>query len=136
MSPELEKKLADDFPVLFRGRSKPLTESLMRFGCEHDDGWFNIIYCLCEAINYHLKNSELDFEFTQIKEKFGTLRVYCSATDDYIEGVIRMAENISSYTCEVTGRPAKMCRRGHWYRTLCSEEAEKEGYAPVKGEAG
>lgn len=130
MIPELENKLENDFPELFKGRSKPLTESLMRFGCDHDDGWFNIIYSMCGAIDSHIKRlkSPLEYEFTQIKEKFGSLRVYANGGDEYIRGVIRMAENMSSVTCEVTGRPGKLCKKGFWYRTLCEEQAEKDGY--------
>lgn len=133
MSPELEEELARGFPELFGGRSKPKTESLMSFGCEHSDGWFNIIRSMCEAIENHLKRVDPrpEYEFVQIKEKFGTLRVYDDGHDEYIAGVIRMAENMSAVTCEVTGNPGRMCRKGHWYRTLCEEQAQKDGYEPV-----
>jgi hypothetical protein len=134
MSPELEEKIVLDFPSLFKGKSRPVTESLMSFGCEHSDGWFNIIHSMCEAIDSHLKHLEspFDYEFVQIKEKFGTLRVYDNGNDDYIEGVIRMAENMSAVTCEVTGQPGTLCVKGHWYRTLCPEQAEKDEYSPAR----
>lgn len=133
MIPELEDKLEHDFPDLFKGRLKPLTESLMRFGCDHDDGWFNIIRSMCEAIENHLKRQDPrpEYEFVQIKEKFGTLRVYGNGHDEYIAGVIRMAENMSAVTCEVTGRPGRLRKKGFWYRTLCEEQAEKDGYIPA-----
>jgi hypothetical protein len=128
MSPDLEKKLYNSFSGLFRGKDKAIHESLISFGCEHDDGWFNIIYGMCETINQHLNNKDISYEFVQIKEKFGTLRVYDNGQDDFIHGVISMAENMSSRTCEVTGKPGKLCKKGHWYRTLCEEEAVKLGY--------
>jgi hypothetical protein len=133
MSPELEQKLTSDFPELFKGRSKPNTESLMCYGCEHSDGWFNIIHSMCHAIESHLKRKDPrpEYEFVQIKEKFGTLRVYDNGHDEYIAGVTRMAENMSAFTCEVTGNPGSMCRKGFWYRTLCEEQAEKDGYFPA-----
>lgn len=132
MSPELEEKLTKKYPNLFRGKDRPLTESLMPFGCEHSDGWFNIISCLCMEIENHLKRSPDDaYEFVQIKEKFGTLRVYDNGHDEFIDGLISMAEAMSSVTCEVTGKPGELCRRGTWYRTLCREQAEKDGYVPV-----
>ena len=65
-----------------------------------------------------------DYEFFQIKEKFGTLRVYDNGHDEYIAGAIRMAENMSAFTCEVTGNPGRLCKNGHWYRTLCDDQAE------------
>lgn len=130
MSPELEKKLVEDHPVLFRDYGKSPRETCMAWGCEHSDGWFSIIKGLCRAIDHHLKYAKepLDFKFAQIKEKFGTLRVYTDGGDDYIAGVIRMAEEMSAVTCEVTGQPGQMCRKGHWYRTLSREQAEKDGY--------
>ena len=132
MSPELEQKLTEEFPELFKGRSRPKSESLMAFGCEHGDGWFDIIRCVCAAIENYLKRMETrpDYEFFQIKEKFGTLRVYDNGHDEYIAGAIRMAENMSAFTCEVTGNPGRLCKKGQWYRTLCDEQAEKDGYVP------
>jgi hypothetical protein len=133
MSPELEEKLVKEFPNLFKGRSKSLQESLMSFGCEHDDGWFNIIRSLCREIDAHLKHIKepFDYEFTQIKEKFGTLRVYDNGHDDHVYGIISMAEAMSAVTCEITGRPGRLCRSGMWYKTLCDEYAEKHGYVPA-----
>lgn len=137
MSPELEQKLTEKFPDLFKGRSRPNTESLMCYGCEHSDGWFNIIRSMCHAIEDYLKRKDPrpEYEFFQIKEKFGTLRVYDNGHDEYIAGVIRMAENMSAFTCEVTGNPGRMCRKGFWYRTLCAEQAEKDGYEPAGKDA-
>lgn len=132
MSPELEEKLTKKYPKLFRGKDKLLTESLMPFGCEHSDGWFNIISRLCDEIDNHLKRSpDKVYEFFQIKEKFGTLRIYDNGHDEFIGGLISMAEAMSSVTCEVTGMPGGLCRSGRWYRTLCREQAEKDGYVPV-----
>jgi len=134
MSPELEKTLFEQFPALFKGRDRSLQESLMAFGCEHSDGWFNIIRAMCWEIDAHLKNKPFDYEFVQIKEKFGTLRVYDNGHDDHIAGIIGMAESMSSMTCEVTGKPGRLYRSGMWYRTLCDEEAQNHGYVLVTPE--
>jgi len=61
-------------------------------------------------------------EFTQIKEKFGTLRVYNTGGDEYCEGVIAMATSMSAITCEECGMPGHR-RDGSWIRTLCDEHA-------------
>lgn len=61
----------------------------------------------------------------QCKEKFGTLRLYCSNTNFYFEGVIDMAETMSSYICEICGSgDAKLSGRG-WVSTLCPPCTEK-----------
>jgi hypothetical protein len=64
--------------------------------------------------------------FTQIKEKYGTLRVYHSGGDEYCEGIIAMAEQMSSVTCEDCGVPGKV-RNGGWIRTLCDTCSERRG---------
>jgi len=63
---------------------------------------------------------------TQVKEKFGTLRFYYEAGDDIIDGMVRMAEGMSSCTCEECGKPGKTVGGG-WIRTLCDEHAEARG---------
>jgi len=39
-------------------------------------------------------------------------------------------EEKSAVTCELTGNPGEMMRRGYWYKTL-SKEAAPEGYVPI-----
>lgn len=57
----------------------------------------------------------------QVKEKFGTLRFYTSYTSDqFVRGVLYMAEAMSAVTCEDCGKPGSE-RDGSWIRTLCDE---------------
>lgn len=130
MKQELELSLVREFPEIFRDYGKSPQETCMAWGCEHSDGWYAIVRTMCLAISRHVKSSKepIDFKFDQVKEKFGTLRVYSSGADEFISGVICMAENISASTCEVTGKPGQMCRKGHWFRTLSREQAAKDGY--------
>lgn len=138
MSPDLEKSLVEEFPSLFADYGKSPEETCMAWGCEHSDGWFLIIKSLCHSIADHLKRLEepIEFKFAQVKEKFGTLRVYTHGGDDFISGVISMAEEMSAVTCEVTGIPGEMCRKGFWYRTLSREQAVKDGYTVCSDEKG
>lgn len=62
----------------------------------------------------------------QVKEKFGTLRFYYSGGDDYISGLVSMAESMSGVTCEECGNPGKQVGGG-WITTLCKEHAEARG---------
>ena len=59
----------------------------------------------------------------QVKEKFGTLRFYYSGGDEYIAGLVTMAESMSGVTCEECGNPGKRIGGG-WVTTLCKEHAE------------
>lgn len=64
---------------------------------------------------------------SQVKEKYGTLRFYTNGNDEYVDGLISMAESMSARTCETCGSPGKT-RRGGWVRTLCDKHAEEQGY--------
>jgi len=60
----------------------------------------------------------------QIKEKFGGLRFYYDGGDDYISGMVTMAETWAGSTCETCGEKGTR-RGGGWIRTLCdTHEAE------------
>lgn len=72
---------------------------------------------------------------TQVKEKYGTLRFYLSHEDDYISGVVAMAEYLSELTCETCGAPGKT-RGSGWVRTLCDKHAEEQGYSLEDRENG
>jgi hypothetical protein len=67
------------------------------------------------------------FAVQQVKEKYGTLRFYCSGTDA-IYRYIRLAERLSAITCEDCGKPGTANDSG-WIRTLC-DECRHKGSGP------
>lgn len=110
---EIEQSLYAQYPRLFRHRESK--GSPMCFGCECGEGWLEIIKAVCRLID----GRDSDPAFTQIKEKWGTLRIYHDSADDpFVDGVIRMAEEMSSHTCERCGHPGRG-RGGGWLVTLC-----------------
>lgn len=60
--------------------------------------------------------------FVQIKEKFGTLRLYIDYGSEGDNMVTDYAEAMSSVTCELCGNSGKTYRIG-WNQTLCNEHA-------------
>jgi hypothetical protein len=62
----------------------------------------------------------------QVKEKFGTLRFYYSGGDDYISGMVSLAESMTGVTCESCGNIGES-RGGGWIHTYCTpcEEARE-----------
>lgn len=135
MDQELENKLYEKYPSLFSNRSKTVMQSCMAWGCECGNGWYDIISSVCWMIKQHEDNVNWDIEykqkqdlnyksdycpvkFDQIKEKYGTLRIYYSGGDDYVSGLISMAEAISAKTCEVCGNKGRSNKSG-WITTLC-----------------
>jgi len=64
----------------------------------------------------------------QVKEKFGTLRFYYSGGDDYIRGVVSMAESMSARTCEACGSTDKTVKAnpGNWVAIRCDKCRKKK----------
>lgn len=118
MNQELEAKLAEKYPALFSAGGN------MAFGCECNDGWYDLIKGVCQAITQHQEYLAgegapfSDFAFSQIKEKYGGLRLYHYGGDDFIEGVIDLAERLSYSICERCGNKGKPNDSG-WITTLC-----------------
>lgn len=61
----------------------------------------------------------------QVKEKFGTLRFYYTGGDDYISGMVSLAESLSGVTCESCGSPSEVQNDGGWMRSICNSCEEK-----------
>jgi len=61
MNPKLASKLLNTYLELYSEHDRPPSESLMCFGFEVGDGWFNIIDTLSRSILFHIK-SEIDHE--------------------------------------------------------------------------
>jgi len=83
---ELDKKLVEKYPDIFRDRRGNPRETLMCWGFECGDGWYNIIDTLCNNIQMHVNIKQCaPVVATQVKEKFGTLRFYYDGGDDRIQ---------------------------------------------------
>lgn len=134
---QFESHMHETFPLLF---DEPYG------GFAIGAGWWSIIEDTCFIIQdyidgvksrreFLLNKNTYDFPIPeevpqvvirQIKEKFGGLRFYYDGGDDYIRGVVTMAEQWCSRTCEECGAPGTH-RSGGWMRTLCDRhEIERQ----------
>lgn len=138
MDQELQNQLFEKYPQFFSNKDKGIQSSCMAWGCECGNGWYEILASLCWMIRQHEDNKALTkkyleendseklkqepeyfpVKFDQIKEKYGTLRVYFSGGDEYVEGLVSMAEAISGKICEVCGNKGQP-NKGGWIATLC-----------------
>ena len=119
MKIELQNRLFAKYPDLFYQKNLDMTRTCMCWGVDTGDGWYNILNQMCTAIVAHQKHKkDLPVSFAQIKEKFGGLRAYFDGGDDYVEGVVDMAERMSYVTCETCGAPGKERGTG-WINTYC-----------------
>ena len=64
------------------------------------------------------KSAGFKGKVTQVKEKFGALRFYTTATTDLCQSIIDNAEIESTTICEACGRKGKLRKIG-WLVTLC-----------------
>lgn len=120
MKKELEDKLYLDFPQLFRQRKLSMQESCMYFGIECGDGWYKLLYDLCERLMATDLPEELAFE--QIKEKFGLIRIYTNFTNKFVDKEISIAEVESSKTCEYCGATENVSSTNSgWIKVLCAD---------------
>jgi len=68
MREELDKKLVEKYPLLYRDRYAPMTETAMCWGFEHGDGWYNIIDTLSALLCSKYKYAKESYE--SIKEYY------------------------------------------------------------------
>ena len=140
MKPELQNKLFETYPNIFRQKDLPKNQSCMYWGIDTGDGWYNILDTLCNQIQNHLKHNlrkdqdpaAVNVEATQVKEKYGGLRFYYNGGDEFIEGLVWMAEAISYRICEECGSPGTQNNTG-WIKTLCSRCRDKDNIMYNKG---
>ena len=141
MNKELQDKLMEKYPKIFyKGIDSNKTVTCMYLGIECHNGWYDLLDALCFNIQEHCNNENLryivetdKYKFVvegdpdyvqvivaQIKEKMGTLRFYVDGGDKTTEGMIRMAESMSSRLCELCGNSATTNRDSGWLHTTCA----------------
>ncbi len=86
-------------------------------------GWEKLLHsCLNE-----IDQLGINITITEIKEKFGSLRIYYDRQNEYsdineIEMVISKYAKLSSETCEYCESTENLIyRRNYWDRTICKE---------------
>ena len=123
MNPELTERLFTEFPELFRGRHLPVTQNLMGFGFECEDGWYDLIRQLAADITTHAAQVGLNPLAVQVKQELGTLRFKLDQADEHLYALCAAAERQSCTVCECCGAPGQL--RYHRRRLLacCDEHA-------------
>lgn len=88
-------------------------------------GWFSLIEETLEQISDSLLPEELDgFRVSDIKEKYGTLRIYCDNAPDSVEAIIEVAERRSATTCDRCGDHGRVGGRG-WLASRCGRHEQR-----------
>ena len=107
----------------------------MQDGFRCGDGWFDLIYKLSQDIEAVAHEGGLNPDSPEwpwcrgVKEKFGSLRFYVFAVDEFrdvyerIGDLIQAASAQSLQVCEECGAPGALC--DGQLRTLCLEHAKQ-----------
>jgi len=120
MTDELEKKLYDKYPLIFRQKSLSMQETCMCWGICVGDGWYDIIDNLCEKIQNYVDETGCEqIEAEQVKEKFGGLRFYINFGNDKVYEYINEAEELAENTCEICGTTENIGYTKGWITTCC-----------------
>jgi hypothetical protein len=147
MREELDRKLCEKYPDIFKDRRKPMNQTAMCWGFQHGDGWYDLLDDLCKKLTVIKKLSGIGVVATTVKEKFGGLRFYimgdpeCKPTvendtdgslvGEIIHDLIGQAASRSHGTCEECGEYGERREWARWEYTRCYgcwKKAMKEHY--------
>jgi hypothetical protein len=94
---------------------------------EHGSGWQFLIGNLLQRIAATLTDEEKhEFQVSQIKQKFGTLRFYAYGGSERIDALVESAECASEITCDVCGGRGRL-RNSGWISVRCDEHVDYRG---------
>jgi hypothetical protein len=92
-------------------------------GWEIGEGW----KALVEEVLHELDQAAPDVRVTQVKEKFGTLRIYvANKKDDVAKEIVRSAEARSATICEICGQQGDLIREDAWVRVRCPDHRDQD----------
>lgn len=119
------RALVESFSDLFHPEGDPPGAAGWPFV---EDGWRDLLQRACVRIRAAVRADGGSFAFTQIKEKYGTVRAYWAGSlsadaNARVEEAIDLAEARSACTCEVCGEPGRLYGPG-WFTTRCAAHAE------------
>lgn len=100
-----------------------LRNNLMVFGFEIGEGWMSLVIELLDKIQHLVDNNPeySGLQVIQVKEKYGSLRVYLNYYYKEIEDIIDEYEEKSCYICEECGEKGEIRNINNWYTALCDK---------------
>jgi len=124
--------LIEAYPDLFH--PLPDNPGVAEASPECGEGWLDLLQRACARIRAAVQADGGSFKFTQIKEKYGTARLYWEGAlseeaEEKVDEAIDLAEARSACTCEQCGKPGRLFNRGGWFATACNEHGKGEPVA-------
>jgi ribosomal protein S14 len=113
------------------------------FGVECGKGWHGLIQPIFDYVKEYNRDKDVGERIVirQIKEKYGSLRIYTNFVTDELDEIIEKAEAESTRVCELCGtREHVGTKHDGWIMTLCrncvQEMADKDKHAHIWCENG
>ena len=132
-------KVDDDMPLSHNDKLEPIKQNIYQsFGkgwgksIDCDDGWISMIAeCHSELINV-----DKNYSIQQIKQKFGTLRYYCTPLNpkhkEQFAKIVDKYERLSINVCEISGTDGVLMKKDGWFKTLNPTLGKTLGYEKCK----
>ena len=98
----------------------------MHWGLECGPGWSDLIAAVCIVCDA----AGTPNKYTQVKEKFGELRMYGVTDDGALEDLEDHASVLSRHICEDCGAPGRTRLVRGWGRTQCDRHHEEREANP------
>ena len=125
---ERNKKLIERYPFLLPRNlwtdeiPKNYDYSYIRGENELPQGWWKLFLQMCEDIRQPLIDANcLDkFRFSQIKEKYNSMRCYNYGAPEEVRDIIRKYELMAYYVCTRCGKPAIYETQGY-FASFCED---------------
>jgi hypothetical protein len=87
---------------------------------ECGDGWFQLLKDMFDELRDQMEMDGIEkIHITQIKEKFGSLRVYADFPNEKIDAIIGKYEDKSYHVCEQCGLPSHLRTFRGWVYNMC-----------------
>jgi hypothetical protein len=101
-------------------------------------GWRDLLERACARVQAAIQADGGTFQFTQIKQKYGTARLYWEGTlspdaDARVEEAIDLAEARSACTCETCGEVGRLFNDNGCLLTACDQHAKGHPVAEKPG---
>lgn len=125
----LELGLVSRYSSLFGDQSS--AQNGFTFECAN--GWFDLIAANLKLVERYAELERLKVEITQVKEKFGLLRVYHRGGDEVVDRLLDIAELVSASICNVCGAQGSVVEHQGWLRARCHLHREVDESDSVLG---
>lgn len=124
MNKENTEKLWSSFPNLYADKDASIRVSLIPFGFETGDGWFQLIWDLSKTLEKEILLSDENKKYcraVQVKEKYGLLRYSMTVSTDKMDELINEAVKKSKTICEECGKEGALISNRGWLSVKCNE---------------